>query len=499
MHSFKILLVSPEAVPFAKTGGLADVAGALPKALKALGHDIRLAMPLYRQIDKSKYFLREVDSNLSAEAAGRKESFALYEDGRQGRAFDTWFVSHPGFFDRPELYKDPSTGQDYIDNEERFAFLARAVLESCRATDFMPDIVHCNDWQSGLIPAFMKVDPRFPEFREIATLLSIHNIGYQGNFPATSFQILGLDDSLFQPDQGFEYWGMVSFLKAGIWYSDIINTVSKRYAQEIQTSNEFGYGFEGILRDRAGDLFGVLNGIDYDVWNPAKDELIPAKFKPEKLEGKAKCKNALRRKTKLPMVRKDVPIIGIISRLADQKGFDLLAEVADDILALDLQMVILGTGDKKYHDLFIELQAKYPKKLSVTLGFDNELAHLIEAGSDMFLMPSRYEPCGLNQMYSLKYGTIPIVRETGGLADTIENVNPARGTGNGFVFRKYDSREMLNAVKFALEVYRNKAVWQEIMVRAMRQDFSWEKSAGEYVELYRKAIAKSGRGAQVAG
>jgi starch synthase len=286
---------------------------------------------------------------------------------------------------------------------------------------------------------------------------------------------------------------MVSFLKAGIWYSDIINTVSKRYAQEIQTSNEFGYGFEGILRDRAGDLYGVLNGIDYDVWNPAKDELIPAKFKPEKLDGKARCKNALRRKTKLPMVHKDIPIIGIISRLADQKGFDLLAEVADDIMALEMQMVILGTGDKKYHDLFTELQAKYPKKLSVTLGFDNELAHLIEAGSDMFLMPSRYEPCGLNQMYSLKYGTIPIVRETGGLADTIENVNPARGTGNGFVFRNYDSREMLNAIKFALEVYRNKGVWQDIMTRAMKQDFSWEKSAREYVELYRKAMVKIGR------
>jgi len=493
MQSFKILLVSPEAVPFAKTGGLADVAGALPKALKALGHEIRLAIPLYQQIDRSKYFLREAASNLSAEIAGRNESFALFEDGREGRAFDTWFVSHSDFFDRPELYKDPSTGQDYIDNDERFAFFARAILESCRVTAFMPDIIHCNDWQSGLIPAFMKVDPRYPEFRDIAALLSIHNIGYQGNFPAKMYEKLGLDKSIFESDQGFEYWGMVSFLKAGIWYSDIINTVSKRYAQEIQTSNEFGYGFEGILRDRASDLYGVLNGIDYDVWNPAKDELIPAKFKPQKLDGKAKCKNALRRKTKLPMVHKDIPIIGIISRLADQKGFDLLAEVADDIMALDMQMVILGTGDKKYHDLFIELQAKYPKKLSVALGFDNELAHLIEAGSDMFLMPSRYEPCGLNQMYSLKYGTIPIVRETGGLADTIENVNPARGTGNGFVFRKYDSREMLNAIKFALEVYRNKGVWQDIMTRAMKQDFSWEKSAREYVELYRKAMVKIGR------
>jgi starch synthase len=499
MQRLKILLVSPEAVPFAKTGGLADVVGALPKALNAMGHEVRLVMPLYPQVDRSKYFLREVASGLSAEFVNRPESFSLFEDGREGRNFDTWFISHPGYFDRPELYKDTLTGQDYVDSDERFAFFARAVLEGCRATGFMPDIIHCNDWQSGLIPAFMRVDPRYTDFREIASLLSIHNIGYQGNFPSTSFAKLDLDWSLFGPGQGFEYWGKVSYLKVGIWYSEIINTVSKRYAQEIQSSEEYGYGFEGILRDRAGDLFGVLNGIDYDIWNPAKDELIPAKFTPEKLEGKAKCKNALRKKVGLPMVRKDIPVIGIISRLADQKGFDLLAEVADNILALDMQMIILGTGDKKYHDLFTELQAKYPKKLSVTLGFDNELAHLIEAGSDMFLMPSRYEPCGLNQMYSLKYGTIPIVRETGGLADTIENVNPARGTGNGFVFRKYDSLEMLNAIKFALEVYRDKEIWRNMMVRAMRQDFSWEKSAREYVELYLKAMAKVGRTEQVAG
>jgi len=493
MRKLKILMVSPEAVPFAKTGGLADVAGALPKALKALGHEVRLVMPLYPQIDKSKYLLRQAASNLSVDLAGKSESYDLFEDGRDGRAFATWFISHPGYFARPELYKDPATGQDYADNADRFAFFARAVLESCRATSQMPDIVHCNDWQAGLIPAFMRVDRRYPEFREIGSLLSIHNIGYQGNFPANTFERLGLDWSFFDAGQGFEYWGMVSFLKAGIWYSDIINTVSKRYAQEIQSSNEYGYGFEGILRDRTSDLFGVLNGIDYDVWNPAKDELIPAQFTPEKPEGKAKCKNALRRKTNLPMVRKDTPLIGIISRLADQKGFDLLAEVADDILSLDLQVVILGTGEKKYHDLFTELQAKYPKKLSVTLGFDNELAHLIEAGSDMFLMPSRYEPCGLNQMYSLKYGTIPIVRETGGLADTIENVNPSRGTGNGFVFRNYNSREMLNSIRFAIEVYRDKAVWGKMMTRAMNQDFSWESSAMQYVELYHKAMAKVAR------
>ena len=494
MVKLNLLLVSPEAVPFAKTGGLADVAGALPKALNKLGHNTKLVMPLYPQVDRSKFQLRELSGTHAALVNGERESFALFEDVTDGRTFDTWFISHPGYFNRPELYKDPATGLDYADSDERFAFFSRAVLECCHATGFMPDVIHCNDWQSGLIPALLKVDSQYADFRNVATLFSIHNIGYQGNFPRESFARLGLDEALFTPGQGFEYWNKLSYLKAGIWYTDIINTVSRRYAQEIQSSAEYGHGFEGILRDRARDLFGVLNGIDDDIWNPAKDELIPVKYSLEKLDGKAKCKTALRRRVNLPLVRKDVPIIGVISRLADQKGFDLLAQVADELLSLDLQIVILGTGDKKYHELFTELQLKYPRKLSLTLGFDNELAHLIEAGSDMFLMPSRYEPCGLNQMYSLKYGTVPIVRETGGLADTIENVNPARGTGNGFTFRNYDSREMLNAVKFALEVYRDKNVWAEIMRRGMRQNFSWEASAQKYIELYQKAITRRRQG-----
>jgi starch synthase len=491
MQVLKILLVSPEAVPYAKTGGLADVAGALPKALKAMGHDVKLVMPLFQQINRTNYELKKINSDsMSAEIDGRAESFDLYEDGRADRNFDAWFIDHPGYFDRPELYRDPVTGKDWADNDERFAFFARAILEAARKTGFIPDVIHLNDWQTGLIPAFIKVDPKYQDFAGVATLLSIHNIAYQGNFPPESFSKLGLDKSLFVPGQGFEFWNNISYLKTGVWYSDILNTVSSNYAREIQSSAEYGFGFEGILRDRSEDIYGVLNGIDDDVWNPSIDELIPAKFTPDNPAGKAKCKAALRKKTALPAVRRDVPIIGIISRLADQKGFDLIAEVADEIMGLDMQMVVLGTGDQKYHELFAALQTKYPKKLSVTLGFNNELAHLIEAGSDMFLMPSRYEPCGLNQMYSLKYGTIPIVRETGGLADTINNANPARGTGNGFTFRNYDSREMLNAIKFAIEVYRDKNVWEVMMLRGMRQDFSWKASAEKYIELYHKAIEK---------
>jgi starch synthase len=489
MQALKILLASPEAVPFAKTGGLADVAGSLPQALKSLGHIVRLIMPLYQQVDRTKFQLKKIGSgSFTTEVAGHREIFELYEDGNEERDFDAWFVDHPGFFDRPELYRDPETGNDWADNDERFAFFSRAILESCRRTGFMPDVIHVNDWQTGLVPALLKSDPHYRDFISVASLFSIHNIAYQGNFPRESFAKLGLDWSLFTPGQGFEYWSFVSYLKAGIWYSDILNTVSPTYAREIQSSNEYGYGFEGMLKDRSADLYGVLNGIDDNIWNPAVDKLIPANYTPDKPAGKTKCKTALRKKAGLPLVRRDIPVIGIISRLADQKGFDLIADAADEILSLDLQIVVLGTGDQKYHELFTALQKKYPKKLAIKLGFDNELAHLIEAGGDMFLMPSRYEPCGLNQMYSLKYGTIPIVRSTGGLADTIDNANPARGTGNGFTFRNYDARELLTAIKFAVEVYRDKNVWEIMMLRGMRQDFSWKVSAEKYVELYRKAI-----------
>lgn len=488
MGPLNILIATPEAVPYAKTGGLADVAGAVPKAIASLGHKVRLMLPLYPHVDREKHRLQLMASGLKAKIAGREELFQVQKC--EGKGFEVWFIEHDGFFNRPELYRDPSTGEDWADNDERFGFFARAILETCRHLHFIPDIIHCNDWQTGLIPALLKVDDSYRDFAETVTLFSIHNIAYQGGFPSESFRKLELDQSLFTPAEGFEFWNKVSYLKAGIWYSDLLNTVSETYAEEIQSSNEFGYGFEGVLADRSDDLFGILNGIDYDVWNPATDDLIPTGFTPEKLAGKKKCKNALRRQAKLPMVRRDVPVIGIISRLADQKGFDLIAEVADDLLSLDLQIVLLGTGDQKYHDLFTALQEKYPKKIAAFLEFDNQLAHLIEAGSDMFLMPSRYEPCGLNQMYSLKYGTIPIVRKTGGLADTIENANPIKGTGNGFVFENYDSREMLNAIKFALEVYRDKNVWEIMMLRGMRQDFSWDASAGKYIELYNKALDK---------
>jgi starch synthase len=490
MGPLKILYVSPEAVPFAKTGGLADVAGALPAAIAGLGHTVKLMTPLYPQVDRHKFGLGRIASGLKAPIAGRAESFDLYKSDIARHGLEACFIEHDRYFNRPELYRDPATGSDWADNDERFCFFCRAVLEACRNMDFIPDIIHCNDWQSGLIPAFTKVDSGYRDFTAVSTVFSIHNIAYQGNFPPESFYKLGLDKSLFSPGGGFEFWGKISYLKAGIWHTDLLNTVSETYAREIQSSNEYGYGFEGVLKDRSIDLFGILNGIDYSVWDPSLDELIPAKYTPGKPAGKKKCKAALRRKTKLPMVRRDIPIIGLISRLADQKGFDLIEEVAEELMSLDIQIVLLGTGDEKYHKLFSGLRQKYPKKIAALLEFNNEMAHLIEAGSDMFLMPSRFEPCGLGQIIAMRYGSVPVVRATGGLADTVIDFDTGNGTrkGTGFTFNDYTGDAFWGALQRALDAFRDKKAWRGLQERGMKADFSWNASAKKYEELYRKAL-----------
>jgi len=491
MSGFQIAYISPEIVPFAKTGGLADVAGALPKALSKIGNAVKVFMPLYQQIDIAKFDIKCLREGLSFKMAGQKELFDLYHCRQVDSECDFYFIKMDKHFGRKGLYGSPETGKDWEDNDLRFSAFAKATLESMIALGFKPDIINCNDWQSGLIPAYIKCqDYGFGYFKNTATIITVHNIGYQGLFPESTFDKLDIDHKWYYPASGFEYYGQVSFLKAGLVFSDIINTVSERYAREIQSSPEYGNGMEGLLASRADDLYGVVNGIDYNVWNPAIDKLIAANFTPQKPEGKAKNKNTLKRQVKLPLVRRDVPLIGMISRMASQKGFDLIAEIAEQIFELDIQMVILGTGDKQYEELFLSLAEKYPKKLSVNMKFDDQLAHMIEAGSDMFLMPSRYEPCGLNQLYSLKYGTVPIVRETGGLADTIENCNPAKDSGTGFVFKNYDSRELLNTIRFAVEVYKNKKVWSALMKRGMEKDFSWDNSAGKYIALYEKAIQR---------
>jgi len=486
----RILYASPEVVPFAKTGGLADVAGALPYALAALGHEVCVLMPRYAALYDAKFPLSASPmSPFTVPVAQRTEPVEMFElDKRKPVRFV--FISHEGFFRRPELYRDPDTGQDWADNDERFTFFARAVLEWSKRADFCPDIIHVNDWQAALIPAYLKTTYAGHEFfARTRTVLTIHNLAYHGQFPGERFSVLNLNPALFAPMLSFEFYGKVNFLKAGICHADKINTVSETYSREIPSGPELGCGLEGVLKDRSADLYGILNGIDYEVWNPEKDPLIPVKYSPANPEGKKKNKEALMEECGFKLSRRELPLLGVISRLDDQKGFDLIAEIAERLFDRDLMFVLLGTGDKKYHDLFEDLRAKYPDKIQVFLTFDNRLAHLIEAGADMFLMPSRYEPCGLNQLYSLKYGTVPIVRRTGGLADTVEDANIERGTGTGFVFDEYSGEALLAAIDGALAAFGIPSRWQKLMENGMRQDFSWAVSAAKYDRLYQAAMA----------
>ncbi len=488
----KILIVSPEVVPFAKTGGLADVCGALPKALAKLGHQVKVILPKYRMVDEKEFKLSEVKTDVGLIPVGDKSvKISVRSYDLPSPKVEYLFVVCDEYFDREELYRDQSTGFDYKDNDERFILFARGTLGILKVLNWQPDIIHANDWQSALIPAYLKTLYAVNSFfKHTKAVFSIHNIAYQGNFPKSTFDKIGVSKDLFYPTSPFEFWGNVNFMKAGICYADVINTVSETYAVEIQSSSEFGHGLEGVLRIRNADLYGIVNGIDYEVWTPEKDALISYNYSLKDLSGKRKNKELLLKLCNLPPSNRDVPLIGIISRLADQKGFDLLAQITDELLASDLQMVILGTGDEKYHRLFKEMRKKYATRISVNLRFDNPLAHLIEAGSDMFLMPSRYEPCGLNQLYSLRYGTVPIVRKTGGLADTIENYDPQTGEGTGFVFKNYDAAELLDTIRLALRVYKDKTTWAKLMKNGMQKDFSWETSAEKYVEIYQRAIQK---------
>ncbi len=490
--SLRIVIASPEAVPFAKTGGLADVCGALPKALAKLGHQVKVVLPKYRMVDRTKLRPSKVRADFpQIQVSDQNKIISVKSYISDQSRVEYLFLVNDEYYDREELYKDRTSGFDYQDNDQRFILFAKGVLEIFKTLGWQPDIIHANDWQSALILAYLKTlyaGDLF--FKDTATVFSIHNLAYQGSFPKATFDKIGVSRDLFYPTSPFEYWGNVNFMKAGISYADVINTVSETYAVEIQSVSEFGHGLEGVLRSRSADLYGIVNGIDYDIWSPEKDKLISHRFGPADLSGKKKNKKRLLKSCSLPRSTKDVPLIGIISRLAAQKGFDLLAQIADELLNLNLQMVILGTGDEKFHRLFTAMRAKYPHKISVNLRFDNPLAHLIEAGCDMFVMPSRYEPCGLNQLISLKYGTVPVVRKTGGLADTIRNYDPRTGEGTGFVFENYDATELLNTLKLALRVYEDKEAWIGLMKNGMAKDFSWDASAEKYVKLYRKALSR---------
>ena len=483
----KVLFVSPEAVPFAKTGGLADVSGALPKALKRIGVDVRLILPFYRMVGGQKYNYQLLGEDFEVRLKNQSVKGDVKGLLEWENDFPVYFVEKEEFFDRSNLYGTPKG--DYFDNAERFIFFSKMVFALCEKLRFFPDVIHCNDWQSGLIPCYLKtIFKKDPRFAKTASVFSIHNVAYQGLFTRDTFDLTSLPQELFSIS-GVEYWGKVSFMKAGIVFADIINTVSEKYSQEIQTA-EFGYGVDGMLRDRKKDLYGVLNGADYEEWNPATDKFIVSRYSPDDLSEKLNCKQDLLKAFNLPEDLISLPLIGVISRLADQKGFDLLAQIMDELMKMDLGFVLLGSGDEKYHELFTMIGKKYPKKTGIKIAYDNIVAHKIEAGCDMFLMPSRYEPCGLNQIYSLKYGTIPIVRATGGLDDTIQEFRPSSKKGTGFKFKMYDANELLKAIKKALSIYQDKKNWGKLMQNAMKVDFSWERSAKKYVELYQNALAK---------
>ena len=449
----KVLLCSSEVAPFAKTGGLADVAGSLPIYLKKLKTDVRVCLPKYSCV----------------KARGMRVKLA--------NTIPVYFIKNDKYFARPNLYGTEKG--DFPDNLERFSFFCRSALELLKKEDFKPDIIHCNDWQTALIPVYPKtIYKADPFYSGIKTIFTIHNMAYQGVFAKEEYTKLGIGWEYFHME-ALEFYGMVNLMKGGLVFSDFITTVSPTYSKEIQAP-EFGCRLEGVLSKRKDSLGGILNGIDYNEWNPRTDKELSRRYSASLSADKVYNKVALQKELGFP-IKPDVPLIGVVGRLVHQKGFDILAEKIDDICSMDLQFALLGTGEEAYHRLMEAIAKKYPGKTSINIKFDNTLAKKIYASSDMFLMPSRYEPCGLGQLISLRYGTIPIVRKTGGLADTINEEN-------GFVFEQYSGDELLNTIKRALDAYKDRKAWQAMVKRAMEYDFSWGNSAKEYVALYKKVI-----------
>ena len=492
---FKILFVTSEVVPFVKTGGLADVSAALPQMLSELGHEVRIVVPKYGAVDDRKFKIHEVVrlKDILIKIGDKEVTFSLkscFLPGQKVRV-QIYFLDNQEYFgSRNSLYVDPMTGESYPDNDERFILLNRAVFELILKLGWIPDIIHCNDWQCGLIPAYLKTVYQNEEnFDKFKTLFTIHNLAYQGEFSKTSFKKTGLPDDLNTP-KGILHKNKLNFMKSGLLHADVINTVSETYANEIRTDDKLGAGLKDVLSKRKNDLYGIINGIDTKVWNPEKDKHLPKKYNLKNVEQKSVNKQALTEKFGFEY-KEDVPVLGLVSRLYDSKGLDLVEKIFPQLMKLDVQMILLGTGDKKYHSFFDKMSHQYRDKFACYLGFNDDLAHLIEGGSDIFLMPSKYEPCGLNQMYSLKYGTVPIVRETGGLADTVKNYDEKSGNGNGFVFKKYTTKDFLAEIKRALKVYKNKQQWMNIVRNGMKSDFSWNSSAKKYLDLYKTILSNN--------
>ncbi len=482
----RVLILAAEIVPFVKVGGLADVAGALPKALKALGHDVRLVMPRYKQVDPERFHLTSLFDALTANIG----PFQVQVSVRQGTIGDdipVYMIDAPRFFERENIY-------GYTDDGERFILFCRAALDAMRAIEWTPDILHCNDWHTGIVPNWMHtVYHDDPFYANTATVYTIHNLAYQGIFGYRILEVAGVAAQGFLYPQITELANVVDIMGRGILFSDAITTVSERYAQEILTP-AFGERLDHMLRARRERLFGILNGVDYQEVNPTTDHYIHSQFDAQSLDKREANKAALQEQAHLP-VRPDVPLLAMISRLADQKGFDLISQIIHPLLSQGVQFVVLGIGDQHYHEMFQSLAARYPEQVAIFLTFNTELAQRIYAGSDMFLMTSRFEPCGLSQLIAMRYGSVPIVRRVGGLADTVKEYEPHTGSGNGFVFNNYDPWELFAAIVRALELYRFKDIWRILQQHGMAADHSWHASAMRYVDVYRNALAfhKSGK------
>jgi len=483
-------MASSEAAPFARTGGLGDVCGALPVELARLGHRAAVIMPFYRRVRYSGQRIEPLGIDFIVPIASKTVAGHLWAGKLPHSDVPVYLVQQDQYYDREELYR--KDGKDYEDNCERFVFFSRAVLEAIRLLKLDVDVIHANDWQTGLVPAYLKVEySTLPRYESVACLFAVHNMGYQGQFWHWDMLLTGLDWKYFNWHQ-MEYYGKLNLLKTGLIFADAISTVSPQYAKEIQTA-QFGHGLESVLRHRRDVLSGILNGVDYNVWNPALDPHLAANYDQDSVAtGKPICKRALQEELGLPNLA-GAPLVGMIGRLDRQKGFDLVADVLPDWAEnTDFQWAILGTGDEEYEERFRALARRYPEKIAARLEFSDELAHRIEAGADVFLMPSRYEPCGLNQMYSLKYGTVPVVRQTGGLADTVVDANDqtlADGTANGFGFYEDNPQALNETLRRVSDAYRHPDVWSRLVQTGMRQDWSWARSARQYVDLYQRMAA----------
>ncbi|MBQ7266521.1 MAG: glycogen synthase GlgA [Firmicutes bacterium] len=473
----KVLFVSSEVSPYAKSGGLGDVAGSLPKALMDAGCDVRVVFPKYRTINNDYLTSCEYITSFDTTLDWRTQKVEIY---RLVTDVPTYMIGNDFYFNRSGYY-------GYGDDDERFTFFSKAAIEFLNYIDFIPDVIHCNDWQTGPLCLYLK--DRYSlikDFSHIKTLFTIHNLQYQGMFTRSALRMMELDDNYYFTNDKLEYYNMVSFMKAGLLYSDAISTVSRTYAYEVQTG-QYGYGLDGVLRCRNDVLYGIVNGIDYSANDPATNDKIYCNFSKDDISGKYENKRRLQQDLGLPQ-RDDVPVLGVISRLVDQKGINLILQDAYELINRGVQLVILGTGDYHYENMFKDLAYRYPENVSANILFDNTLAQRIYAGSDMFLMPSLFEPCGLGQLFAMSYGTVPITRTTGGLVDTVHTFDPETGEGNGFQFQDYDGGGLLWAVDEALKVYNDKPQWAKVVQNAITTRFSWEKSAKEYIDVYQRLV-----------